>query len=332
MGYERNDRGYGRDANRSDAYGRDAYRSDGRTDPQDRGFFERAGDEVRSWFGDEEAERRRRYDERLDERYDRDAGRGEYGRYAAYRSGAASNADYPRYDRSNRPDADRGSYAYGGAAPTSYRYPTAGEDRGFGAGRGDGRGSQYGGNPDRGYRTESDRDWRDAGYRALYGDDTRANRQDDPHGYHSWRDQQISSFDRDYDEYRRENQSRFASEFSAWRENRQTQRQSLRQAKEHQEVVGSDGAHVGTVDHVRGDRILLTKTDKDAGGHHHSIPSAWIQSVDDRVHLAKTAEQAQQAWRDEENNRGLFGTTGRDAERDADRGPADLNRSFSGTY
>src|SRR5258705_3834999 len=31
---------------------------------EDRGFIERAGDEVRSWFGDEEAERRRRYDER----------------------------------------------------------------------------------------------------------------------------------------------------------------------------------------------------------------------------------------------------------------------------
>jgi len=33
----------------------------------DRGFFERAGDEVRSWFGDEDAERRRMRDER-DER------------------------------------------------------------------------------------------------------------------------------------------------------------------------------------------------------------------------------------------------------------------------
>src|SRR5262245_59496135 len=28
-----------------------------------RSFFERAGDEIRSWFGDEEAERRRRMDE-----------------------------------------------------------------------------------------------------------------------------------------------------------------------------------------------------------------------------------------------------------------------------
>jgi osmotically-inducible protein OsmY len=30
---------------------------------EERGFFERAGDEVRAWFGDEEAERRRRADE-----------------------------------------------------------------------------------------------------------------------------------------------------------------------------------------------------------------------------------------------------------------------------
>ena len=33
---------------------------------EDRGFLERTGDEVRSWFGDEEAERRRRMDERRD--------------------------------------------------------------------------------------------------------------------------------------------------------------------------------------------------------------------------------------------------------------------------
>src|SRR5437762_4070257 len=34
---------------------------------EDRGFFERAGDEVASWFGDEEAERRRREDQRMRE-------------------------------------------------------------------------------------------------------------------------------------------------------------------------------------------------------------------------------------------------------------------------
>jgi len=322
MGYERNDRGYGRDGNRF-AADRSAERYD-RSDPQDRGFFERAGDEVRSWFGDEEAERRRRYDERFDDRYDRGAGRDDGGRYARTTSGSYAGTDYPRYDRSNRADADRGGYF----ARDRYasRYPESG--------------TPLDANADRGYRSGGDRDWRDSEYRSLYGNAganaARPDRQDDPHGYHSWREQQLSAFDRDYDEYRRENHSRFASEFSAWRENRQTQRNSLRQAKEHQEIVGSDGAHVGTVDHVRGDRILLTKTDKDAGGHHHSIPSAWIQSVDDKVHISKTADQAHQAWRDEDSNRGLFGTTGpdggRDGARDQERGPADLNRSFSGTY
>src|SRR5690242_17946474 len=37
----------------------------------DRGFFERAGDEVASWFGDEDAERRRREDR---VRYEREGG------------------------------------------------------------------------------------------------------------------------------------------------------------------------------------------------------------------------------------------------------------------
>jgi len=43
---------------------------------EERGFFERAGDEIRSWFGDDEAERRRRADEMRQGRY---AGRGPRG-------------------------------------------------------------------------------------------------------------------------------------------------------------------------------------------------------------------------------------------------------------
>ena len=39
-----------------------------RTRSDDRGFFERAGDEVASWFGDDDAERRRREDQMRDER------------------------------------------------------------------------------------------------------------------------------------------------------------------------------------------------------------------------------------------------------------------------
>jgi osmotically-inducible protein OsmY len=46
-----------------DRYRGEQYRGERRSG-RDRGFVERAGDEVRSWFGDEDAERRRRMDER----------------------------------------------------------------------------------------------------------------------------------------------------------------------------------------------------------------------------------------------------------------------------
>lgn len=52
---------YGRD---QDRFGSDSFGRGSRDDYEDRGFFERAGDEVRSWFGDEDAERRRDRDMR----------------------------------------------------------------------------------------------------------------------------------------------------------------------------------------------------------------------------------------------------------------------------
>lgn len=51
---------YGREYDQGHDYDRErAYRDYG----EERGFFDRAADEVRSWFGDEEAERRRRMDQ-----------------------------------------------------------------------------------------------------------------------------------------------------------------------------------------------------------------------------------------------------------------------------
>jgi hypothetical protein len=44
----------------------DRYRRDERYGRDDRGFVDRATDEVRSWFGDDQAETRRRYEERED--------------------------------------------------------------------------------------------------------------------------------------------------------------------------------------------------------------------------------------------------------------------------
>ena len=238
---------------RSQGYGRQPQGYD----YDDRGFFARAGDEVRSWFGDEDAERRREFDSRLDEQ--------------AYN------------DRDN--------------------------------------------------------------------------------DYHSWRRGQIQSLDRDYDEYRREHRSKFENEFSSWRSTRQTQRDALNKVEEHMDVLGSDGEHVGTVDKVRGDRILLTKNDADAGGRHHSIPSSWLQTVDDKVTLSRSAADAKKAWRDEERNQAMFGdedagrqshaqsgasaggqrtssqstsqntaTASGSASSSTDGDGKTLNRSFSGTY
>jgi hypothetical protein len=254
-------RDHGRHRDRGANYGRQPQGYD----YEDRGFLARAGDEVRSWFGDEDAERRREADSRYDDRY---------------------------------------------------------------------------------YQQQGGRD-RD-------GD------------YHNWRSGQIAALDRDYDEYRQENRSRFESEFSSFRSERQTQRASLDKVKEHDEVLGSDGSHVGTVDKVRGDRILLTKNDVDAGGQHHSIPSRWIASVEDKkVTLSKTADEAKQHWRNEEENQAMFGygdrnrgsstqaaggttgtsygssstsssssTTGTTGSTNAESSQKDtnLNSSFSGTY
>ena len=148
----------------------------------------------------------------------------------------------------------------------------------------------------------------------------------DPH-YSEWREQQIAALDLDYDEYRRENQSRFDSEFGAWRDKRGRQRDALGRVNEHMEVVGSDGGHVGTVDKVRGDSIILTKSDQDSGGVHHSVPCGWVEEVSDKVTLNLSADDARERWRTEGRSRALF-----EREDSGNRGPHVLNRAFGGTY
>jgi len=70
----------------------------------------------------------------------------------------------------------------------------------------------------------------------------------------------------------------------------------LSQIKEHAEVIGADGVHVGTVDHVQGDRIKLTKTDSGEGshkGHHHYVPGGLVAEIEDgTVRLSATAANA----------------------------------------
>ena len=286
------------------------------------------------------------------EDYRRDHGRGDYGQnYSQYDRGFSDNSNYA------------GSYGSDGRRFESYGDRDRSTDR---TGRDENRTNQYA-RREAGYRNDQARgqDRDDRGFFARAGDEVRSwfgdedaerrrdrdeqsgMREQGRHGrdfgrdhddYHHWRGTQIAALDRDYDEYRQENRTKFHNEFGTWRSQRQGQRDQLTRVKEHQEVVGSDGKHIGTVDHVRDDRILLTKNDQDAGGRHHSIPSRWIESVDDKVKISKTADEAKSHWRDEENNSAMFGgdkagghsTIGQTNARQD--GGTNLNQSFSGTY
>ena len=66
--------------------------------------------------------------------------------------------------------------------------------------------------------------------------------------------------------------------------------------REHMDVIGADGVHVGTVDKVEGDRIKLTKADSGQGGHeghHHFIGRALVADVEgDKVRLSANADVA----------------------------------------
>ncbi|RWC33381.1 MAG: DUF2171 domain-containing protein [Mesorhizobium sp.] len=66
--------------------------------------------------------------------------------------------------------------------------------------------------------------------------------------------------------------------------------------REHMEVIGADGVHVGTVDKVEGQRIKLTKRDSGEGahrGHHHYIPLSLVAEVEgQKVRLSANSDVA----------------------------------------
>jgi hypothetical protein len=67
--------------------------------------------------------------------------------------------------------------------------------------------------------------------------------------------------------------------------------------KEHMEVIGADGKHVGTVDHLEGsDQIKLTRTDPQAGGKHHFLSLDLVDHVDEHVHLKKSSQDVMAVW------------------------------------
>jgi len=277
----------------------------------DRGWMERAGEQMRGWFGGDDDDPGR-------ERYaygDRDRG----GWERSDRGPNAYQGGYGRQGRGHEPEV--GPQAYGGQGMYEDRDAGRYADT-YRGGRNEfshREGAPYG-NTGYGDRNYGNQDAQTSGGRGHVHD---------PH-YHQWRERQMSELDRDYHEYRSENQQRFEEEFHSWRTARQGQRAALRQVREHMEVVGDDGEHVGAVDKVRGDQLILTRNDPAAGGRHHAIPSSWIQGVGEKVMLNRSAEKARGAWRDVEGE-GSSRPLGHENDRNAD-GPHVLERSFSGTY
>jgi hypothetical protein len=66
--------------------------------------------------------------------------------------------------------------------------------------------------------------------------------------------------------------------------------------KEHMEVIGADGVHVGTVDRVESKRIKLTKADSGQGqhkGHHHFVDGSLVADIEgNKVRLSANADVA----------------------------------------
>lgn len=78
------------------------------------------------------------------------------------------------------------------------------------------------------------------------------------------------------------------------------------QIKEHAEVIGADGVHLGTVDHLDGDRIKLTKADSPQGpdgkgAKHHYIPLGLVAEIEGgKVRLSANADVAAELFEEAE--------------------------------
>jgi hypothetical protein len=74
--------------------------------------------------------------------------------------------------------------------------------------------------------------------------------------------------------------------------------------REHMEVIGADGVHIGTVDKVEENRIKLIRHDSGAAheDHHHFIPRGLIAEVeDDKVRLTARGDVVADLFEQEES-------------------------------
>lgn len=80
----------------------------------------------------------------------------------------------------------------------------------------------------------------------------------------------------------------------------------ISQIKEHMDIIGADGVHIGTVDKVEGNRIKMTKADSGShGDHHHYLSEGLIAGIEgNQVRLSATGASAMLL--EEENDGGAL--------------------------
>jgi hypothetical protein len=68
----------------------------------------------------------------------------------------------------------------------------------------------------------------------------------------------------------------------------------LTQLREDMEIIGADGAHIGTIDKVEGKRIKLRRTDSGSHkSHHHYLSTGLVAGVEgDKVRLSANGDAA----------------------------------------
>jgi hypothetical protein len=78
--------------------------------------------------------------------------------------------------------------------------------------------------------------------------------------------------------------------------------------REHMEVIGADGAHIGTVDRVEDNRIKLIRADSGVGheDHHHYIPRGLVAEVEgNQVRLTARGEVVADLFEQEQGGQPL---------------------------
>ena len=65
------------------------------------------------------------------------------------------------------------------------------------------------------------------------------------------------------------------------------------QIKPYMPVVCSENGKFAVVEHLEGTDIKLTKDDE---GRNHYIPVSWVLSIDLKVHIDRTGDQAMREW------------------------------------